>query len=146
MGRRRGEERERKKPVHHRHPFCPVQFLRLSFLPVAFQLWRRGGGDLKSLGLCCLLLLLLLLPLPEPRSPPNLDALRERGAALRYGIWKLLAARQRQAVARCVQDREPCFSTGSPGITSKGSWRKWRDGRKASRAWPRVCSSTGESR
>uniref|UniRef100_A0A4W6CNJ2 LIM/homeobox protein Lhx9 n=1 Tax=Lates calcarifer TaxID=8187 RepID=A0A4W6CNJ2_LATCA len=67
----------------------------------------------------------------QPQSlRAHLDALRERGAALQYSIWKLWAARQRQAVARCVQDREPCFSTGSPGITSKGSWRRWREGRK----------------
>lgn len=132
----------RKKLVHHHHhSSCPTHVVVSSFFFLSSSclcsLPRRWS---ESLGLCCCFVCL------SQSLRAHLDALRERGAALQYSIWKLWAARQRQAVARCVQDREPCFSTGSPGITSKGSWRRWREGRKRSRAWRRACSSTGESR
>lgn len=112
-------------------------FFAFLFFQLPFTVARRWS---QSLGLCCCSVCL------SQSLRTQLDALRERGAALHYSIWKLWAVRQRQAVARCVQDREPCFSTGSPGITSKESWRKWREGRKRSRDWRRACSSTGESR
>lgn len=138
---KRHSREKRKKLVHHHHRHsCPTHvvvsssFLSSSCLCTLPRRWS------ESLGLCCCFVCL------SQNLRAHLDALREWGAALQYSIWKLWAARQRQAVARCVQDREPCFSTGSPGITSKGSWRRWREGRKRSRVWRRACSSTGESR
>lgn len=137
---RKDGKKEGKKLVHH-HPDCPTHAVDSSaflFFQLPFSLARSWSPSLGP-SWCC-------VPLPQPQSPLGCAERPGRSAAPNYSIWKLWAARQRQTVARCVQDREPCFSTGSPGITFKGSWRKWREGRNRSRAWRRGCSSTGESR
>lgn len=122
-------------PPRLSHPCC--RFFGFFFSSSCLSAWR--GADSPSLGpswcWCA-----------SPTASLGCAERPGRSAAPNYSIWKLWAARQRQTVARCVQDREPCFSTGSPGITFKGSWRKWREGRNRSRAWRRGCSSTGESR
>lgn len=135
---REERRKERGEKLVHRHPDCPTHAVAssaFSFLPVAFQ----PGEELISISGA----VLVLCASPRASEPTERPG---RSEAPNYSIWKLWAARQRQTVARCVQDREPCFSTGSPGIISKGSWRKWKEGRKRSRAWRRGCSSTGESR